>query len=108
MRIVRTITRSSSWPGPVTVILLALLTWLWWRGMHTGTDQADAAERALLDFAVAKSALHRDMLSARTGMLRSYDPLVREMTALHGAVDQLRESAAGDPEVAAASDRLAS
>jgi signal transduction histidine kinase len=108
MRIVRTISRSSSWPGPVTVILLALLTWLWWRGMHTGTDQADAAQRALRDFAVAKSALHRDMLSARTGMLRNYDPLVREMAALHGAVDRLREAADGDPEVAAASERLAS
>src|SRR5258708_29654219 len=76
--------------------------------MHTGTDQADAAERALLDFAVAKSALDRDTLSARVGMLRNYDPLVRETTALHGAVDRLREAAAGDPELAAASDRLAS
>jgi signal transduction histidine kinase/CheY-like chemotaxis protein len=108
VRILRTISRSSGWPGPVTVILLALLTWLWWRGMHTGTDQADAAERALRDFAVAESALHRDMLSARTGMLRNYDPLVREMTALRGAVDRLREAAAGDPELAAASDRFAS
>jgi signal transduction histidine kinase/CheY-like chemotaxis protein len=108
VRILRTISRSSGWPGPVTVILLALLTWLWWRGMHTGTDQVDAAERALRDFAVAESALHRDMLSARTGMLRNYDPLVREMTALRGAVDRLREAAAGDPELAAASDRFAS
>src|SRR6266481_3053254 len=108
MRILRTICRSSGWPGPVTAILLALLMWLWWRGMHTGTDQADAAERALGDFAVAKSALHRDMLSARIGMLRNYDPLVRETTALHAAVDRLREAAADDPELAAASDRLAS
>src|SRR5882757_168635 len=108
MRILRTICRSSGWPGPVTAILLALLMWLWWRGMHTGTDQADAAERALSDFAVAKSALHRDMLSARIGMLRNYDPLVREITALHAAVDRLREADADDPELAAASDRLAS
>ena len=107
MKIVRTICRPVGWPGPVTVILLVLLPWLWWRGMHTGTGQADNAERALRDFAAATSALHRDVLSARTGMLRNYDPLVRETTALHSAIDRLREAAAGDPEVAAASDRLA-
>jgi DAHL domain len=108
VRILRTLCRSGGWTGPVTMILLALLSWLWWRAMHTGAEQADAAERALRDFAIAKSSLHRDMLSARTGMLRNYDPLVREMTALHGAVDRLREAAAGDSELAAASDRLAS
>ncbi|HEY4443595.1 MAG TPA: two-component system VirA-like sensor kinase [Steroidobacteraceae bacterium] len=108
MKIVRIIFRATRWPGPVTVILLVLLPWLWWRGMHTGTAQADDAERALVDLATAKSALHRDVLSARTGMLRNYDPLVREVTALHGAVDRLRAAAAGDREFAAASDRLAS
>jgi signal transduction histidine kinase/CheY-like chemotaxis protein len=108
VKIAGIILRTNGWPGPVTVMLLVLLPWLWWRGMHTGTDQADDAERALRDFAVAKSALHRDVLSARTGMLRNYDPLVREVTALHGAVDRLRAAVAGDPEVAAASERLAS
>jgi signal transduction histidine kinase len=107
--VVQRLYRPSGWPGPVTAtaILLVLLTLLWWRGMHTGTDHADAALRALDDFAMAKSALHRDVLSARSGMLRNYDPLVRELTALHGAVDRLREASAGDPEVAAASGRLA-
>jgi signal transduction histidine kinase len=108
VKIVQIIFRATRWPGPVTVILLVLLPWLWWRGMHTGTAQADDAERALRDLATAKSALHRDVLSARTGMLRNYDPLVREVTALHGAVGRLRAAAAGDREVAAASDRLAS
>jgi signal transduction histidine kinase len=108
VKIVRIVFRTNGWTGPVAVVLLVLLPWLWWRGMHTGTDQADDAERALRDFAIAKSALHRDVLSARTGMLRNYDPLVREVTALHGAVNRLRAAAAGDPEVAAASDRLAS
>jgi signal transduction histidine kinase len=75
--------------------------------MHTGTDHADDALRALDDLTMAKGALYRDVLSARTGMLRNYDPLVQEVTALHGAVVRLREAAAGDPEVAAASDRLA-
>jgi signal transduction histidine kinase len=107
VKIIRIISRPGGWPGPVTVILFALLPWLWWRGMHAGTDRADDALRALDDFSIAKSALHRDVLSARTGMLRNYDPLVRETSALHGAVDRLREAAAGDPEVAAAGGRIA-
>jgi signal transduction histidine kinase len=105
---VRRLYRSSGWTGPVTAILLVLLPWLWWRGMHTGTDHADDALRALDDFATAKSALHRDVLSARTGMLRNYDPLVRELTGLHAAVDRLRDVSGGDPAVAAAAVRLAS
>jgi hypothetical protein len=64
VKIVRTVFRTNGWTGPVAVVLLVLLPWLWWRGMHTGTDQADDAERALRDFAIAKSALHRDVLSA--------------------------------------------
>ena len=91
----------------MALILLVLLTWLWWRGMHNGTDHADDALRALDDFAKARSALHRDVLSVRTGMLRNYDPLVRELTELHGAVDRLREASVGDPEVAVATGRLA-
>ena len=107
MRIVRTPWRPKGWSAPVTVILLVLLPWLW-RGMHTGSDRADDALRALDDLTIAKGALYRDVLSARTGMLRNYDPLVREVIALHSSVDRLREAAAGDPEIAAAGDRLAS
>jgi signal transduction histidine kinase len=108
VRIVRTLYRPRDWSVPATLILLVLLPWLWWRGMHTGTDQADDALRALDDLGLAKGALYRDVLSARTGMLRNYDPLAREVTALHGAVDRLRKASVGDPEIAAASDRLAS
>ena len=108
MSIVRRLNRPSGWTGLVTSILLVLLPWLWWRGMHTGTDHADGALRALDDFATAKSALHRDVLSARTGMLRNYDPLVRELTELHVAVNRLRVASVGDLEVADASGRLAS
>jgi signal transduction histidine kinase/CheY-like chemotaxis protein len=108
MSIFRRLYRPSGWTGLVTALLLVLLPWLWWRGMHTGTDHADDALRALDDFATAKSSLDRDVLSARTGMLRNYDPLVRELTELHGAVDRLRDASVGDPEVAAATGRLAS
>jgi len=108
VKFIQAICRPCGWPGPVTAILFVLVLWLWWRGMHTGTDQADDALRALDDWTMARGALYRDVLSARTGMLRNYDPLMREVTALHGAVDRLREAAGGDAEVAAASDPLAS
>jgi signal transduction histidine kinase len=107
VRIVRSLCGPRCRSALVTAILLVLLPWLWWRGMHTGTDQADDALRALDDLTMAKGALYRDVLSTRTGLLRNYDPLVREVNALHDAVDRLREAAAGDPEVAAASDQLA-
>ena len=107
MSFIRRLYRPSGWLAAVTAILLVLLTWLWWREC-IGVDHADDALRALDDFAIARSALHRDVLSARTGMLRNYDPLVRELTALHGAVDRLRSASAGDPEVATATGRLAS
>jgi signal transduction histidine kinase len=105
--LIRRLYRPSGWLAAVTAILLVLLTWLWWRE-SIGIDHADDALRALDDFAKAKSSLHRDVLSARTGMLRNYDPLVRELTELHAAVDRLHAASAGDPEVTAATGRLAS
>ena len=52
-------------------------------------------------------ALHRDVLSARAGLLRNYDPLVREVNALRDALDRLRDVPPGDAEEAAAIDRFA-
>ena len=81
------------------VCLLLLLTWLLLRGMNSGTTVLDDGLRALDDFAIAESALHRDVLSARVGMLRNYDPLVREVETLHTSIDMLRESAPDDREL---------
>jgi signal transduction histidine kinase len=108
MSVVRAITGVNGSAGVATVILVALLLWLWWGAMHAGTDVADRELRALDDIAMTESALHLDVLSARTGMLRNYDPLVAETNALRSAVDRLRRTAAPhDPEIAAASSRLA-
>jgi signal transduction histidine kinase len=82
------------------VSLLLLLTWLLLRGMNTGTTTVDDGLRALDDFAIAESALHRDVLSARVGMLRNYDPLVREVETLHTSIARLKESAPEDRELA--------
>jgi signal transduction histidine kinase len=83
------------------VCLLLLLTWLLLRGMNSGTSVLDDGLRALDDFAIAESALHRDVLSARVGMLRNYDPLVREVETLHASIDRLREAAPDDRELTA-------
>ncbi len=52
-------------------------------------------------------ALHRDVLSARAGMLRNYDPLVQEMNELREALGRLHDNASEDAEEAAAIDRFA-
>ena len=88
------------------VVLLLLLTWLLLRGMNTGTTSLDDGLRALDDFAIAESALHRDVLSARVGMLRNYDPLVHEVETLHISIERLRLSAPEDRELAASIESL--
>lgn len=80
---------------------------LWYRAINTGTGAIADALHAVDDFSISESALLRDVLSARGGTLRNYDPLVRETAALHDAVRRLQGSAAGDPETVAASYRLA-
>jgi len=88
-------------------LLLLLLTWLLLRGMNPDVRPDDRALRNLDDFAMSQSALHRDILTARAGMLRNYDPLVRETNALRDTLDRLRQTAALDAERRAAIDRLA-
>jgi signal transduction histidine kinase len=96
--------------GPlfVATIALLLLATLWYRAINTGTGATEDTLHTLDDFSIAESALLRDVLSARGGTLRNYDPLVRETAALREAVRRLQGLAAGDPESAAASDHLAS
>jgi signal transduction histidine kinase len=88
-------------------LLLMLLTWLWLSGTTDEAGSADEAMRALDYFTRAERSLHRDVLSARIGMLRNYDPLVREINELHDATELLRAAARGESEIAAAADRLA-
>jgi signal transduction histidine kinase len=87
---------------------LLLLTWLWLRGMNTGTHDMDDALRTLDAFAITESSLHRDVLRARAGMLRNYDPLVQEVRSLYEAIDQLRSLSDTDAELDAELDLLTS
>jgi signal transduction histidine kinase len=87
--------------------LLLLLTWLLLSGLNLNSPLFDRELRALDDFVMIENALHRDVLTARAGLLRHYDSLVGEIRALNDALDRLREAAAADPEEKAAIDRLA-
>jgi signal transduction histidine kinase/CheY-like chemotaxis protein len=87
-------------------VALLLLTLLWLRGMNTGTHPMDDALRTLDTFAIAESSLHRDVLRARAGMLRNYDPLVQEVRWLYEAIEQLRSVDSTDAELTAELDLL--
>jgi signal transduction histidine kinase len=88
-------------------VLLVLLTWLSFRAIDTDAERYDRKFKALDRFTVVEIALHRDVLSARAGMLRNYDPLVWEVNALREALDRLRDDGSRDAEEAAAIDRFA-
>ena len=88
-------------------ILLLALSWLAFRAIDPEAERYDRALKALDRFTLMEIALHRDVLSARAGLLRNYDPLVRELNALRDALDRLRDNAPGAAEEAAAIDRFA-
>ena len=88
-------------------VLLVLLTWLSFRAIDTDAERYDRALKALDRFAMIEIALHRDVLSARAGLLRNYDPLVEEINALRASLGRLRDNASGDGEEAAAIARFA-
>jgi hypothetical protein len=95
-------------PAAATAALVVvLLTWLSLRALNPEAETFDVALAELEHFAMIENALYRDVFSARAGMLRNYDPLVREIDALHICRDRLRQSAILDQETAAAVDRLA-
>ena len=86
---------------------LLLVTWLSFRALNTNAERFDRALSTLDRLAATESELHRDVLSARAGLLRNYDPVVNEVDALDEALEQLRAVAAIDAATAAAIDRVA-
>ena len=75
-------------------ILLLALSWLAFRSVDPEEERYDRALKSLDRFTVMEISLHRDVLSARAGLLRDYDPLVRELNVLHDALGRLRDNAA--------------
>jgi DAHL domain len=88
-------------------LLILLLTWLSVRAVNTNAERFDVALGEMDRFGMLEAALHRDVLSARVGTLRDYDPLVQETNELDAALDHLKEIAAPDATTEAAVDRLA-
>jgi len=95
-------------PATAAVTLLVfLLTWLSLRAANTDAEQFDVVLREMDRLQALDATLHRDVLSARVGVLRNYDPLVRETNALDASVGRLRQLVTTDTETASAIDRLA-
>jgi len=96
--------------GPAIVaipLLVALLTWLSVRAINDDAEHFDKALAELERLSTTEAALHRDVLSARAGLLRNYDPLIRDVNAVDASLRKLRRTAAVDSETAASIDRLA-
>jgi signal transduction histidine kinase len=74
-------------------LLLALLTWLLLRGIDTSAQAYALTLRAFDDYALAEASLHRDVLQARTGLLRDYDAFTSAARAMEEAVGRLRSYA---------------
>jgi signal transduction histidine kinase/CheY-like chemotaxis protein len=64
--------------------------------IHGASPELMRHERAysLRDVMLNQAALQRDVLQARAGLLRNYDPIVRSMARLRAAADELRAAVA--------------
>jgi len=89
------------------ILLLALLTWLLLRGIDRNAPAYAVTLRAFDDFAIAEASFLRDVLQARAGLLRDYDPLVKAMQAMEDAVSRLRFHAQTESLDEGPVDRLA-
>ena len=90
------------------VALLALvLTWLSLRAVNGSAETFDRALAELDQFTEDEGALRGDLLAERAGLLRSYDPLVQQINAIHASIDRLHDIANDEPQLAAAVDHLA-
>lgn len=78
--------------------LAALLTWLLFMGLSAHAPELDSSIRNLEAYAERQSEMRSEVLSARAGVLRSYDPLVTNLEAMRGYVAQLRQTASEGSE----------
>ncbi|GJE42775.1 two-component system VirA-like sensor kinase [Methylobacterium soli] len=88
-------------------LLLLLLTWLSFGAVNADAEIYDQALQNLDRVAVTESALQRDVLMARAGSLRNYDPLVWEIADLYGIVGQMHCIASPGAHTAPAIEALA-
>ncbi len=87
--------------------LLLLLTWLMLSGLNLNSARYDRQLRAIGDFSRFERASKREVLTARVGLSKNYDSLVRMTGLLNQALDRLREESGSDPEERPAIEALA-
>ncbi len=87
--------------------LLALLTWLLFRGIDTNAPAYALTLRAFDDYALAEASLHRDVLQARAGLLRNYDTFTTDAQDMDDAVGRLRSHAQAEDLDVKPANRLA-
>ena len=88
------------------LVLILSLTWLSVRAVNPQAEFFDGVLGELDGFATADAKLQRDVLRARAGVLRNYDPIAQTENALDASLRRLREIAS-DSAMTAAIDRLA-
>jgi signal transduction histidine kinase len=92
----------------VAAVLLSLLSLLaWLSSLSLDTTRFDRELKALDDFTRHERGMSREVLTARAGLSRNYDSLVRMTEAYDRALERLREVTAEGPREAAAFDVLA-
>jgi signal transduction histidine kinase/CheY-like chemotaxis protein len=96
---------------PVIAGLLILLTYLLVRGATPDAALHERTLESLRTLLLDDAALQRDLLRARAGLLRNYDPLVESVGGLRRAVDALsglrQSDGTGDAALGGQVDELA-
>jgi signal transduction histidine kinase/ActR/RegA family two-component response regulator len=82
----------------IIAALLVALTWLAVRGTNPGSSRHEEMLAALQTLSLGESMLHRDVLRARAGLLRNYDPLVHSLDVLRDSAD-LAQQLEHDPDM---------
>jgi signal transduction histidine kinase/CheY-like chemotaxis protein len=88
-------------------LLVLLISWLSTHAVNSDAERQDQVLSELDRFSMIDAALHRDVLAARIGILRNYDPLVAETNKLYDSLDKLRSITPANQRSTAAIDRLA-
>ena len=81
----------------LAMVVILVLTGLLRNGLQPRTARLDAMQQALENFERAQHLLRRDMISVRSGLLQSFDPLVEDVDALQAAMRSL-EALSQSPE----------
>ena len=92
---------------PYLLLLSILLTAAAVRAMDARRRWSSAAAEGVTQFSMAQRALHIDLLNARAGLIRTYDPVNADLTATDDALSRLRELPSDDEVRRAVADLTA-